>query len=647
MNTFTQLRRYLFVGILASALVACGAGTGSSAPSTPVAPPGGGTTTTTTAPQAAQLEFSTSATQLDSSGANSAVMVVTAKNASNAVLQGVKVSYVASSGNLTVSNAVTDDKGVSKATLNVGANKANRSINVTATSGGVTASALIDVRGTMLTVSGPTAVGLNSPVTLLLSLKDSAGTPIANSAVSFSSNLNNGADKVCSPASCATDGSGALSITYTPVSGADVVTLSAMGAVVTQNVLAASTMLNVSVAPDTGNFPPNEFSIGQTNKVVTVTLTGTSIAYPTTVFLSSTAGTLIAGATNPVYVTLTGSGVPNTDARLSTNNSVGSGVVFAQHNAANGVTNTFPFEVVSRSAVTMSLQASPAVIPANAGGVTTSKSTITAIVRDATGNPVKGAVVSFSKSSDTSSGSLQTPSSISNSQGVASTNYIAGPNSASGTGVTISASAAGVAVLPNINVTVAQQALFVNLGFGSVLNIESNTQYSKDISVSVTDAAGQPVVGANVVLQLRASRFFKGEMIATTDAWAKYEQAACSNEDVNNNGTIEAGEDINGNSRLDPGVRPTIIQTVGGATPGTTDATGFASFKMTYLKNDALWSEYFVVGSSNTAQGGSQGNTERVMRLTVAASEVADKNVLPPNQFSPFGYLNNQCNSPI
>jgi hypothetical protein len=646
MNILTQLRRHLLVGVLASALVACGGGTGASAPPAvvPPAPPDDGIVNPT--PQAAKLEFSTSATQLDSSGANSAVMVVTAKNASNAVLSGIKVSYAASSGNLWVNNAVTDDKGLSKATLNVGANKANRSINVTATSGSVSASAVIDVRGTMLTVSGPTAVGLNSPVTLLLSLKDSAGTPIANSPVSFSSNLNNGVGKVCAPASCATDGSGALSITYTPVSGADAVVLSAMGAVVTQNVLAASTMLNISVAPDTGSFPPDEFSIGQTNKMVTVTLTGSSIAYPTTVFLSSTAGTLTAGATSPVSVTLTGSGVPNTVARLSTNNSVGSGVVFAQHNAANGVTNTFPFEVVSRSAVTMSLQASPAVIPANAGGVTTSKSTITAIVRDATGNPVKGAVVSFSKSSDTSSGSLQTPSSISNSQGVASTNYIAGPNSASGTGVTIRASAAGVANSPNINVTVAQQALFVNLGFGSVLNIESNTQYSKDISVSVSDAAGQPVVGANVMLQLRASRFFKGQMIATTDGWVKYELVACSNEDVNNNGTIEAGEDINGNGRLDPGVRPTIIQTVGGATPGTTNETGFASFKMFYLKNDALWSEYFVVGSSNTAQGGSQGNTERVMRLTVAASEVADKNVLPPNQFSPFGYFNNQCNSP-
>jgi hypothetical protein len=121
---------------------------------------------------------------------------------------------------------------------------------------------------------------------------------------------------------------------------------------------------------------------------------------------------------------------------------------------------------------------------------------------------------------------------------------------------------------------------------------------------------------------------------------------ACASEDVNNNGTIEGAEDINLNGRLDPGVRPTVIQIAGGATPGTTDATGFARFKMKYLKNDALWSEYFVVASSNTAQGGSQGNTERVTILSVAASEVADKNISPPNQLSPFGYLNNQCNSP-
>jgi Bacterial Ig-like domain (group 1) len=642
MNMFTQVRRHLLLGVSALALLACGGGAGSSAPSTSGGTGGTGGATSTT-PVATQLEFSTSATQLDSAGISSAGLSVTAKNASNAVVPGVSVSYVASSGSLLVNNAATDDKGVSKATLSVGSNKSNRTISVTATAGAVSANAVIDVRGTTLTVSGPTAVGLASSVTLLLSLKDSAGAAIANAPVSFSSKLNNGANKGCSPASCATDASGALSISYTPAGGADVITLSAMGAVVTQNVLAATSMLDVVVAPDAGVASPNEFSIGQTNKMVTVTLTGTSVTYPATILLSSTAGTI-----TPASVTVTGSGVPNTVAILNTNNSVGSGVVFAQHNIANGVSNTFPFEVVSRSAVTMTLQASPAVIPANAAGVSTSKSTITAIVRDSTGNPVKGAVVSFSKSSDTSSGSLQSPSSISNSLGVASTNYIAGPNSASGTGVTISASATGVAISPSINVTVAQQALYVNLGFGSVLNIENTTEYSKDISVSVSDAAGQPVAGANVVLQLRASRFFKGQMVQGTTTWvidlASY--TACASEDVNNNGTIEGAEDINLNGRLDPGVRPTVIQIAGGATPGTTDATGFARFKMKYLKNDALWSEYFVVASSNTAQGGSQGNTERVTILSVAASEVADKNVSPPNQLSPFGYLNNQCNSP-
>ena len=634
----------------AAGLVACGGGAGGGV-SVPVS-------TGPVTPVAASLEMSISANQLDSSGVAFATVTVTAKNASNIAVPGVVVAFAASSGNLTVVNATTDVGGQAVAKIFVGADKTNRSIAVSASANGVSASSAVAVQGTAMTVSGPTAVGLGTPVQLSATLKDSSGAGIAGVPVTLSSTLGNGANKVCVPASCATDSSGSVQFTYSPlVTGADTITISALGATGVQTVQAASSLITVSVAPDAGASSASEFAINQVGKTVTVALNAPMSSFPATVSLSSTAGTI-----SPASIVLTGPSIASTAATLTTNSSVGSGVVLVTQTAANGaavangVSNSFQFEIVSRVAASVTLQASPSVIPANSAGSTSNKSTITATVRDAVGNPVKGATVNFTKPADASSGSLQSATAISNSSGLATTNYIAGPNAASGTGVSINATVAGLATAPAVmNVTVAQQALFVNMGFSNVIIIENSTTYGKEFSVSVTDAAGQPISGANINVALLPDHFYKGVMVGvkadgsspntaigeTAVKWGAFTPAAlangCANEDVNFSGTIQAGEDINGNGQLDPGIRPTVVQVSGGPVAGTTNATGFAMFKMSYLKQDAIWSQYRVTASSNTAQGGAQGNASQIYRLELAKADVENITSPPPNPVSLFG----------
>ena len=124
---------------------------------------------------------------------------------------------------------------------------------------------------------------------------------------------------------------------------------------------------------------------------------------------------------------------------------------------------------------------------------------------------------------------------------------------------------------------------------------------------------------------------------ATPSKWGQNATLMCANEDLNHNGTIQVGEDINGNNRLDPGVRPVITQVAGGAALNTTDSTGFAMYKMSYFKSDALWSEYELQVSSTTVNGGGQGIEKQTYLLQVLSEDVTDLNVAPPNAISPFG----------
>jgi Bacterial Ig-like domain (group 1) len=645
MKIVNHLLKLSLLAVISSVIVACGGGAGGTGPSSGA---GTGTGSTTITPIISELEVSSSAAQLDSNGSTSAIITVTAKNADNAVVPGVVVTFKASSGNLVIDNSTTDASGRAKATLTVGSNKANRIITVSILGDKTPASVDVEVKGTTLTVSGPSAIGLNTPVQLLASLKDSSGTPIPGVPVNFSSTLGNGVAKTCVPSSCVTDTSGSLIINYSPtIGGQDTISLAALNATSTQVITAATSAIVISVASDGAAYPVNEFVIGQTNKVVNVTLIGAS-SYPATVNLSSTAGSI-----SPSTVIVPSSGAV-VSANLATNSSVGQGVIYAQHAVTNGVSNTFPFEIVSRVPSSVTLQASPSVVSINAGTSTQNKSTVTATVRDTAGNPVKGAAVVFSMTSNTSGGSLQSATATTNSSGLATTNYIAGPNSAANTGVAIYATVAGTIVSPDINITVSAQSLYVNVGFANVLIPDSPTRYSKSFSVSVTDASGAAVPGATVSVALQPLYFYKGQMVlvgsdggAVTPAnpatkFGRYTTAVCLNEDANFNGNIEGSgtlitEDINGNGRLDPGVRPVISQTSTTAAPNTTDQSGFVDYKMSYFKQDALWSEYRLVVTTSTANGANQGRATQNYQLQVLVDDVSDPNVAPPNPVSPFG----------
>ncbi len=103
---------------------------------------------------------------------------------------------------------------------------------------------------------------------------------------------------------------------------------------------------------------------------------------------------------------------------------------------------------------------------------------------------------------------------------------------------------------------------------------------------------------------------------------------ACNNEDINRNGIIEAGEDINNNSELDPENPAAVPDRV------TTDASGFGLFNVTYAK-EFTW--VIVELEARTVVAGSEAFSKATFTLTGLATDFTNCEVSPPGHFSPYG----------
>lgn len=155
-TTHVRAARLILSGVLTAALVACGGGggdAGSSKYST------GSTTTPVTSAEASvnELRMTVSAASISNTTSTPVTVTVTAVGANSQVLPAVPVTYTLSgSGLLTVDTPTTTSAGKSTASVDLGDDRANRTIAVTATAGGKSVVKYISVVGSKIesTVSG-------------------------------------------------------------------------------------------------------------------------------------------------------------------------------------------------------------------------------------------------------------------------------------------------------------------------------------------------------------------------------------------------------------------------------------------------------------------------------------------------------------
>ncbi|UUX96539.1 Ig-like domain-containing protein [Aquabacterium sp. J223] len=637
----TWLKRGL-AAVLVAAVAACGGGGGSAGTPSLGAPTGG---TPSSSSGAATIDVVADSTAVGSGGVP-VTITATVKGAGNTSLASAPISFVTSSGTVSDYPATTNASGVATAKFSVGADKSNRTATITVTSGSVTGTVAVDINGTTLAYSGPTTLQIGGTATLSAKLADSNGAAISGRPVAITSSLGNG----LSVATATTDAAGNVSVTYTATnSGADKITFSALGATVAPTITVSGEDFGIITPATAGQAIP----IGTAQTITArYRINGAPASGPYAVRFTSTAGSFSpAGAASGV--TLVG-GVASADLQ-----STFAGPATVQAELINTTTTavlakaTVAVQFVADTPNTLTLQSTPTALGTNSAGSTAKQALVRATVVDANGNPVQGKTVNFSRVADPSGGNLSQASALTDANGQASVQYIAGATATSANAVRLRATVAGTSVQGDVTLTVNQSALFVALGTGNTItNLagSNDTIYVKNWTVYVTDASGAPVPSQTVTISLLPNRYRKGSYILSGDdyvygPWDGVTLTAdgylpagsyisCANEDTDYSGVLTGAKDTNGSNRLEPGNVITFTNN-SSVTTVTTDANGFAYVDLKYAESYASWVEVTLRGSATVA--GTESSNQSTFWVVGLRSDFTKTGGPPAGLVSPFG----------
>jgi hypothetical protein len=586
---------------------------------------------------AASIEILTSSGSLNTAPGSTVSFVVTVKDGLNTAVPAQEVVFSASSGTLTGANPtpVTNASGsISTVSLAPGADVSNRSITVVASVGSLSKSVVIPVVGTKLTVAGPGSA-LSGATNLLYSVTavDSGGKPIPGAVLSVLSTRGN----VVTPSTLMTDVSGAATFTFRPtISGIYTDTLRVSG-------LGTSTETSVAVSDENFGFvlpaAGAKLNVNE-NQTVQVRYVSGGLGQPNRDVTFSTTRGGIVGLTT---VKTDGTGTATIQINSST---AGPVTISAQSGTArSSLTAAFVAKIPS----TIVLQANPGAVPPNPAGGTVNQSSLSVIVRDASGNPVADRVVNFTAVKDGSNGSISPGTSTTDSNGSATVQFIPGALTTAANGVQIAATvqptAADIPAIPTISstafLTVSGEALFISIGRANVIGVLDTVTYQKDFQVYVTDANGSPAGNRSIVMALEPVSYGKGVLSYVTfpdgtKLWVGGDTTSCANEDINFDGILQPAEDFNGSGRLEPGL-PAVIA------PGivTTDSLGFGKFTVRFGKNFARWTRLQV--KARSLVGGTESSASVVYDLEMVIDDAKSEGT-PANVNSPFG-TNLSCSS--
>lgn len=532
--------------------------------------------TVPTDPQAASLSLTLSAPNIDNSGGRTIVATATAVDANRNALPGIPVQLSVSdpSAFVNVPNGnLTNDNGQVTGTVNIGQDRTNRTIVVTATSGALSRTSAFDVTGTQFIQASavPSVVNAGAAGTVQYTLADVNGNPMPGVPITVTgSNL--------TTQSGVTSQNGGFVYQYT--------------------------------APNTPGVALSiQASAGGIQSTVNVTVPGGS--------------TVVPGSVLPISKTF----------NLSAN-----------------------------------------VVSVNTGS-TTNQVAASAIFRDGSNAPVRNVRVLFDVVGDNGTGRVGSGNNavLSDASGTASTTYQPGSVSSPTNGVTVRAcwkttdflSTETVANCPAANLLTTTLTIVsnpVSISIGTDNTIESGASgltYIKRYVVLVVDSAGNPKSDVQITPSVDLGGYGKGEYTyfeAPRNSWVRTFVTTCATEDLNRNGVIDTGEDVNSNQQLDPRKSDVAITLVGST---KTDANGVALLQLEYPKNIASWVKYkitvsaagvlsppayFPLGTPVSLPSSLSADLSTYDWLPVDAGALATKTPPPAFVVSPYG-TNFSCTS--
>ena len=594
----------------AIALAACGGGGGDE-----VTFGGGGSGGgTTQVAKTSALVLTASSRQLPSDGSKPVVITAIAKDKNNNAIAGADVVFAVD--NDATIDVATDSAEGSIKTANLTPGKpANRTLHVTAKSGGTTETIIVDVIGTVVTIDGPDAITLNKDVPFVLKLKDSANKPIAYENVELISKAGN----TITASSFTTDAIGEIAFTLRGISGGpDTLVAKVLGVEYTKNinvsgdefVLTGATSEIPINTNEVINFIWEKEGVPQANKPVTFSATRGVIANPQ----------VITDAAGKASLTISSS-------------TAGETVISAI--SAEGLSTSLTREFVATTPSYLNTQADPTLIAPNGS------STIVAKIRDINDNPVKNKTIDFRIVKGTVNGKLSASTAVTDSLGRASVSYTAGNSSSAKDGIVINTFIHGYPGVAedSIKLTVGGNALRIVLGHDQLL-VPDQVFYIKQFGVIATDSAGNPVKGQKIAFKIIPKTYYKGVLgyDPIVKAWGRIVSARCDSEDFDNDGNLDAGEDVNNSGFLEP----THDATVTGS--GVTDENGRIVVEVVYPKNTAWWSDQVI--EATTIVDGTEYIESTEFLLPVSAGDVKSEDT-PPNVLSPYGIWGGCTDSPF
>jgi len=577
---------------------------------------GGGNPTNPDTPAiiAKALELNASSRQLGSDGSKPIVLSAIAKDANNNAISGADIVFSVDNDAIinTETDGTTASGSVKTANLTPGRPK-NRTLTVTATSGGQTKTILVDVVGTTVLIDGPDSITRGANVSFLLKLKDGANKPISFENVELTTSEGS---TITTDSNFQTNAIGEIAFNLTAEKGGkETIKAVVLGAEFTKKI-------NISSDEFLLNSVTEEIEIN-TDKIINFTWQREGAPQGNKpITISATRGIL---STQSVVTNSAG------EATFTISSATAGQTVIAA-TSSDGLSTSLTREFIATTPSYLNTQADPSLISPNGS------STIVAKIRDINDNPVKNKVIDF-RLNDTVNGVLSASTAVTDSLGRASVSYTAGNSSSAKDGVKITTFIQGYSTVADDSVflTVGGKALRIVLGHDHLLESE-DTFYKKKFGVIVTDSAGNPIKDQKIDFTITPKEYYKGFMRLVdtkgdgkADKWERYlTAAACISEDFDNDGNLDVGEDLNNNGTLEP----TRDATVTGS--GVTDEQGKITVEVVYPKNTALWTEQEITAITQVNGTEFVENTEFV--LPISADDANDVNVSPPNIVSPYGF---------
>jgi hypothetical protein len=576
--------------------------------------------TTFVGEQPASLDLFASSIQLASSGSDEIELIALVKDANNVLLEGVDVTFsVNSEASLQVTQGTTGADGIARALLDTQNKPENRTITVIATASGLAESQTLDIKviGTQINIDGASSAIIDAAVLITISLVDSDGKGIANTELTLSTLTG-----TLNDTSPTTASSGQVTVEYVAsASGEDVITASALN---------VESRFDIVIQQDDFSFttvPTKEIALKDSGILILTWLRDEVEFVGGNISFTSSRGT----------ITLADS-VTDTNGQASFSiKSDNAG--FASISATGTATGTdgevvtvnarAEVEFVATVAHSIIVDGTPDTV-----GPDGQTSTITAVVRDAAGNLVKGKVFNFVVD-DVSGGNISVNQATTDRSGIASTVYQSNAVSTFEAVKVYATVNDDQSISDFTSLTVGDRAFDISIGTGRLIEIPTDSSYSKEFSVFVTDPDSNPVENVNLTFSATPEKFALGGVYRKgfwvynedIDVWQTFVTAVCANEDVDGNGILDAGEDTNGDGQLTPGNVASIPAI------GLTDENGQMLVDINYAKQFGAWVDITIAVNGESA--GSEASETQNFSLGVAASDLTDEASPPPS--SPYG----------